>query len=120
MKKILIIEDERDTVMVLKKALENEGHEVIVAYDGADGFKKITTHKPEIILLDLMLPKLDGISLETKLRENPETANIPVIIITGRGELREFIQMKEAINIKAYLEKPFPLSLLLKKIKEIA
>jgi response regulator RpfG family c-di-GMP phosphodiesterase len=66
-----------------------------------------------------MMPKLDGYSVNLKLKENPETENIPVIVITGRGHLKELLQIRGDITVAAYLEKPFPLKVLVEKIKEL-
>ena len=117
-KKILIVDDERDIVIILRLALEKEGFEVSEAYDGVEALQKVALDKPDIILLDIMMPKMDGHSVNLKLKENPETAKIPVIVITGRGQLKELIQAREEITIVAYLEKPFTVSILLEKIRE--
>jgi len=116
--KILIVDDERDIVVILKLALEKEGYDVIEAYDGLEALEKVAQNKPDIILLDIMMPKMDGHSVNLKLKENKETAGIPVIVITGRGQLKELIQSRQEISIVAYLEKPFTVSMLLVKIRE--
>jgi DNA-binding response OmpR family regulator len=116
---ILIVDDERDIVTILKMALEKEGFQVLEAYDGIEAMQKITDKKPDLILLDLMMPKLDGHSVNLRLKENPDTANIPVIVITGRGHLKELLGITGELLVAAYLEKPFPVSLLLEKIRNI-
>src|SRR3972149_12333059 len=107
-KKILIVDDEHDIVLVLKMALEKKGFKVTEAYDGIEALEKISLDKPDLILLDLMMPRLDGHSLNLKLKENPEMAGIPVIVMTGRGHLKELLNISGQLSVKAYLEKPFP------------
>jgi len=116
--KILIVDDEHDIVVILKMALEKEGYEVVEAFDGVEALQKVKETNPDLILLDIMMPKMDGHSVNLKLKENPETAKIPVIVITGRGQLKELVQARKDIEIVAYLEKPFTVSMLLGKIKE--
>ena len=118
-RKILIVDDERDIVVVLKLALEKEGYEVVEAYDGIEALGKVAAVKPDLILLDIMMPRMDGYTMKLKLKENPETADIPVIIITGRGLLKEIIKQTEDVAISAYLEKPFTVAALLNNIKNV-
>ena len=84
-----------------------------------EALDKINEEKPDLIVLDIMLPKLDGHSLNIQLKKNPETANIPVVVMTGRGGLKDLLQLKENVNISAYLEKPFPIRLLKEKIENL-
>ncbi|GAI55832.1 unnamed protein product [marine sediment metagenome] len=119
MSKILVVEDEHDIVEVIQMGLEKEGYEVDTAYDGVEALEKIKLNKPDLIVLDIMLPKLDGYSVNLKLKENPKTESIPVIVITGRVHLKELLQIREEITVAAYLEKPFTLKLLVEKIKEL-
>ena len=116
MSKILIIEDDKDVVSVLKMALEKEGYEVDYAYDGLEALEKIK-EKPDAIILDLMLPKVDGYSINIKLKENPQTKDIPVIVLTGKGYLKELMGIREEMKVQAYLEKPVPMKTILEKIK---
>jgi len=117
-KKILVVEDDMDIVEVISMALQKEGYEVYKAYNGIMALNQLST-KPDLILLDLMLPELDGNSVNLRLKENPDTKNIPVIIMTGKGQLKELLDLKEGVNVSAYLEKPFPIKVLLEKIKQI-
>ncbi len=75
-KKILIVDDEKDIVDIVSMYLEKEGYEPIEAYDGIEALEKIISDKPDLIILDIMMPKLDGHSLNIKLKENPETKEI--------------------------------------------
>jgi DNA-binding response OmpR family regulator len=117
-KKILIVEDDADIVEIINMALQKQGYEVYIAYTGVVALNKLIT-KPDLILLDLMLPELDGRAVNLRLKENPETKDIPVIVMTGKGHLREVFDIKEGVNVAAYLEKPFPIKVLLDKISEL-
>jgi len=118
-KKILIVDDEKDIVDIVSMYLEKEGYETIEAYGGIEALEKIISERPDLIVLDIMMPKLDGHSLNIKLKEDPETKNIPVIVITGKGHLREIIMARENVPVVDYLEKPFKLKELLEKIKKV-
>jgi CheY-like chemotaxis protein len=117
--KILIVDDERDIVTVLRLALEKEGYEVSEAYDGKEALEKVPQFKPDLILLDIMMPTMDGYTMNVKLKDNPETANIPVIIITGRGLLKELMKQSKDAAITGYLEKPFTVAKLIVDIKNV-
>jgi CheY-like chemotaxis protein len=117
--KILIVDDERDIVVILKLALEKEGYEVFEAYDGKEALEKLPQAKPDLILLDIMMPTMDGYTMNVKLKDNPETASIPVIVITGRGLLKELMKQSKDAAISGYLEKPFTVAKLLSDIKNV-
>jgi len=118
-KKILIVDDEKDVVEVIAMYLEKEDYEVASAFDGLEALEKITNEKPDLVILDVMMPKLDGHSLNIRLKENPETKDIPVIVITGKGHLKEIITARKDVTIVDYLEKPFQMQELLEKIKKV-
>ncbi len=118
-KTILIVDDEPDVVFVLKMALEKNGYKTLAASNGVEGLEKVRAFHPDAIILDLMMPKLDGHSVNLRLKEDPQTAQIPVIIVTGKGHLKELLDIREDLKVTAYLEKPFPVALLLEKLSEI-
>ncbi|HEY7448646.1 MAG TPA: response regulator, partial [Vicinamibacterales bacterium] len=78
-KKILIIEDERDILQLVKLYLEKEGYRTITATTGNEGLDSAKQHKPDLIVLDLMLPEIDGLEVCKRLRSAPETAMLPII-----------------------------------------
>jgi len=82
-KKILLIDDDIEFVMGVKKNLQIEGFEVVEAYDGIGGLKLAYQHHPDLIILDAMMPNLDGFKVCAKLKESPETNTIKVIMFTG-------------------------------------
>lgn len=119
MAKILIIEDDRDITEILSVALTRDGYQVSVAYDGIEAINKIKKTDYDLIILDIMLPNMDGHSVNLKLKANPKTAKIPVIVITGKGNLKELLNLREGVSVSAYFEKPVPIKLIKNKIREL-
>ncbi len=116
-KKILVIDDEPDILELLKSTLEKNGLEVITALDGIEGFKKACEQNPDLILLDVMMPKLDGFTVLRKIRADDATREIPVIMLTGDG-MTSTIFKAQIYGATDYIIKPFKLSELLKFIKK--
>ena len=116
MKRILVADDESDVVELLKFLLEKDGYSVMTAANGKDALDLVKNEKPDLVLLDVMMPEMDGYSVQNQLLENPETKSIPVIILTAKGQLRDVFAM--AGNVKAYIEKPFDPKALRTKIQE--
>lgn len=85
-KKILIIEDDKFLRELIARKLEREGYETAEAVDGEDGFKKIKTDKPDLVLLDLILPGIDGFEVLSKMKEDISLAQTPVIILSNLGQ----------------------------------
>lgn len=75
MAKIVVIDDEADVVFLMRKILEKMGHEVIPAYSGEEGLEKVIAEKPDLVILDLMMPGIDGYEVLERIRKNPETEN---------------------------------------------
>ncbi|MDB4581572.1 response regulator transcription factor [Draconibacterium sp.] len=116
MKKILIIEDEKNMVTGLKFNLEARDYEVIVAYDGEAGYQKAVTEKPDLVLLDIMLPKLNGYEVCKKLKKvMPE---LPVIMLTAKSQEAEIVTGLE-LGADDYITKPFSVLELLARIKAV-
>jgi DNA-binding response OmpR family regulator len=118
MARILIIEDDLDVTKVLLRRLTLSGFEVVVAADGYEGVKSAHKEKPDLILLDLMLPCGGGTSVLTNLKMSPHTAFIPVVVLTAiKDEARKQDIIKE--GVAAYLEKPYNPEELIKTIKDV-
>lgn len=111
--KILLIEDETDIASFIEVELNFEGYEVIVAYDGMQGLMEMRSNKPDLIILDRMLPKIDGIELCKRIKQ---TSNIPIIMLTALGEIEDKVVGLDA-GANDYLVKPFSLSELLARIR---
>ena len=104
MRKIIIIEDEEVLLDVLKGKLKKEGYEVLTAENGEEGFAKVKSERPDLILLDIIMPKLSGLELLEHLRQSQITT--PVILMTAYGDAKTAARAKE-LGISAYLTKPF-------------
>ncbi len=117
MKKILIIDDEADWIKVLIPRLEHEDYEVVAAFDPATGIKQIKDTKPDLILLDIMMPSGGGMQVLKYVRASAPTFNIKVIIITARSD-QETRDETEKVGISGYFVKPIDTTEVLKKIKE--
>ncbi|HLD28768.1 MAG TPA: response regulator [bacterium] len=118
MKKILVADDEPDIVEVIRMGLESEGYSVITASDGLETIKKAKEEKPDLILLDIMMPKLDGFSANLRMKADETLSRIPILVITGKGEMKKIFEEHDGIN--GYLEKPFHMDSLLTEVKKIA
>lgn len=104
MMKILIVDDEPIVQKVLSEALRAEGFETISALDGEKGLSIAFSQKPDLILLDIIMPKMDGISVLKKLKESPRTKEIPIVVLTNLRE-GEAIDISEKSGVLGYLVK---------------
>jgi len=119
MKKILFIEDESALQKSVTEILKKEGYETISAFDGESGLKSAKEKKPDLILLDLILPKLDGFSVLEKLKEDKETKEIPVIVLTNLEDVKDVGRALE-LGATTYLVKAqYNLEEVLEKIKQV-
>lgn len=104
--KILIVEDDHNIIELLTYNLEQEGFDVHTAPDGADGLQRAASDAPDLIILDLLLPEIDGLEVCRLLKRNPRTAAIPVIMLTAKGEEVDRIVGFE-LGADDYIAKPF-------------
>ena len=116
-KKIFIIEDELDFLSTLRERLEFEGFEVATAVDGEEALRKIPEEKPDLILLDIMLPEMNGYQVCRELKSNPETESIPVVVVTAKSQESDKFWAKET-GADDYVTKPFEMEELLQKIQD--
>ena len=117
-KKVLVVDDEIHIVQVVAIKLRNNGFEVITAENGCDAFHLACSQKPDIIVTDFQMPEMTGLELIEKLRDHPDTARIPVIVLTARGFAIESEQ-KEKLDITACVSKPFSPRELLQEVEEV-
>ncbi|MHB1287037.1 MAG: response regulator [Leptospirales bacterium] len=115
---ILVIEDETDILTLLKHYLRQEHFEILTAQNGIDGLAQAKALRPDLILLDLMLPGLDGLSVNRSLKKDPVTAGIPVVILTAKADETDRIIGLE-LGADDYIVKPFNPKELLARIKAI-
>jgi two-component system, OmpR family, alkaline phosphatase synthesis response regulator PhoP len=117
-KRILIVDDEKDLVYGVSLQLETSGFEVLVAYDGQEGLDKARKEKPDLIILDLMLPKIDGFKVCRMLKFDEKYKKIPIILFTVRAQESDK-QTAAEVCADAYITKPFEPQVLLDKIEEL-
>ena len=117
-KRILIVEDEAEMVEMIKMRLEAVGYEVLAAYDGPEGLEKAKKEKPDLIILDLMLPKMDGFKVCGLLKKDTRYANIPIVMFTAKAQEEDMVLGRE-MGADAYITKPFEPKVLLGKIEEL-
>ena len=117
-KKILIVDDESDLVEMLSIRLEASGYQVITASDGQEGLHKAQTEKSDLIILDLMLPKIDGYKVCRMLKFDEKYRQIPIILFTARAQEAD-IKLGEEVGADAYVTKPFEPDILLGKITQL-
>jgi len=115
-KKILIIEDEPDAATLLKMHLEKHGYEVLLSGDGREGYRLARTRAPDLILLDLMIPEMDGFWVCSMIKSDNKFAGISIIALTARSSDSDIKTAKEC-GVDDYVVKPFEFSELLVKIK---
>lgn len=117
MKKILVVENDDDTRRIYATVLEHRGYSVLQADDGASGIDLARQHQPDLILMNLSMPRLDGISATTILREDTHTAAIPIIACTGFIS-EEGQNAAQVAGVNSYLEKPCMPSRILEEVEK--
>ena len=114
--RILIVDDNVDIVRVMERILAKEGYDLLTAYDGASALELARTEAPDLLLLDVMLPKLDGLEVCRRLKASTATSGIMVILVTGRGSLEHLVQGFDA-GADDYIPKPFHIPELLARTR---
>ena len=118
-KKILIADDELPVAEMLKQALDAEGYETYKATQSLRFYDAVREHHPDLILLDLMMPYLEGDDELTLLNMNPETRGIPVVIVTAKADARQDLPRYRQLGVVDIVIKPFQLDRLLQTIKGV-
>ncbi len=113
-KKILIIDDDPHIIKMVEHRLQANDYEVIVAYDGKEGFEKFHEESPDLVILDILMPKMDGYTFVRELKK--ETRQIPVIVLSAKSGMTDLF---EAEGITDYIVKPFEPGDLLARIKRL-
>jgi two-component system, OmpR family, alkaline phosphatase synthesis response regulator PhoP len=104
--KILVCDDERHIVRLIQVNLERQGWEVVTAYDGKEGLEKIRSEKPNLVVLYVMMPYMDGFEVLKSLRREPETEQLPVIMLTAKAQDKDVFEGYH-YGADMYLTKPF-------------
>lgn len=115
---ILIVEDDRSLAEVLEYNLRRDGYDTLMANDGQDGLRKARAHGPDLIVLDLMLPLVDGLEICRRLRGDPVTRNILVLMLTAKAEETDEV-VGFSVGTDDYVAKPFSVKVLLERIRAL-
>ncbi|MFH1310080.1 MAG: response regulator [Candidatus Omnitrophota bacterium] len=116
--KILIIDDEKEFTVLIKEVLENTGkYEVETVNKARMGFSSVTSFNPDMILLDLVMPEEDGISIALKIRDDEKTKDVPIIFLTGIIKKEEILRQPETLKGIHFLAKPVSLKELISTIE---
>jgi len=116
--KILIIDDEKRIIKVVTSRLEANGYEVISATDGIEGIEKAKSEKPDLVLLDIMMPGMTGYDIIDRLKEEDVTRFIPVIMVTGQEKIEHVSKSMSGHGAVDFIFKPFTADELLNKISD--
>lgn len=104
--KVLVCDDERHIVRLIQVNLERQGYQVVTAFDGKEGLEKIRSEKPNLVVLDVMMPYMDGFEVLKTIRREPETENLPVIMLTAKAQDKDVFEGYH-YGADMYLTKPF-------------
>ena len=118
MKKILVADDRPEVVELVRVTLEGEDYQIVDASDGQEILKRVRLEKPDLILLDVVMPKMDGFEVCRRLKKDPDIKEIPIILLTAQAQ-EEDKEKGRKVGARDYITKPFSPSALLIKIKEV-
>lgn len=122
-KKILLVDDDADFVEATKLILESKSYDVVVSYDGKEGLKKVQTEEPNLIILDVMMPEMDGYEVCAKLKSDPRFKHIPVLLLTAVGEAISTTKYTKEMGMKIeaddYIPKPVELNELVERVENL-
>ena len=105
-KKILAVDDERHIVRLVQVNLERAGYQVVTAFDGKDALEKVASEQPDLVVLDVMMPYMDGFEVLQNLRKNQSTRDLPVIMLTAKAQDADVFRGWSS-GVDCYLTKPF-------------
>jgi len=105
-KKILAVDDERHIVRLVQVNLERQGYQVVTAFDGKEALEKIESENPDLVVLDVMMPYMDGFEVLQTIRKNPNTRDLPVIMLTAKAQDADVFRGWQQ-GVDCYLTKPF-------------
>ncbi len=115
---IMVVDDDPDLVTFVRVTLEDDGYNVMCAYDGPELFDALEKQKPDLILLDIMMPRMDGLRVLRRLKGNPATASISVILLTAKVH-HEDVQQGYDLGTDHYIKKPFDTTQLMTSINRL-
>ena len=118
-KKIMIVNDDADVVYEARLVLEHQGYEVMEAYSGEDCLNKIKEEKPDLILLDVMMPEMDGWEVLRRIKENEELRAIPIVMLTVKPLTQETLIRREMKDLADYITQPYSKEDLIACVREV-
>jgi DNA-binding response OmpR family regulator len=116
--KVLIVDDEPSIIVALQFLMEQNGYNTLVAFSGEEAMEAVTKHHPDLILLDIMLPVVDGFEVCQRVRENPDWKDIRIVLLTALGSEPQVTKGLD-LGADAYVTKPFANADLVAKVKEL-
>ncbi len=117
--KILVVDDFVQNVELLEELLMNADYAVSTAYDGEEALKKAHDERPDLILLDIMMPKMDGYQVCDALRNTDDTKDIPIIFVTAKTEVKDWTHAIFDMGANSYITKPIDVKKLIEKVKSV-
>ena len=115
--RILVVEDQEDNRRILRDLLTSVGYDVVEAMDGLEGVAMATTHRPDLILMDIQMPAIDGYEATRRIKADPAVATIPIIAVTSFALSGDDVKAYE-VGCSAYITKPYSPRQLLAKVRE--
>ncbi len=117
--KIMIVDDEPDVVDLVKLVLKSEGYEVVTANSGKEALEKMVKEMPDLVLLDIMMPQMDGWEVYNHIKSNTTTKDIPVAMLTAKSQSIDKMIGLHVVQVDDYITKPFGRAELLERVKKI-
>ena len=114
-KKLLLVDDDLDFIQILEFDLKKRGYEVATACNGEDGLEKLKIHKPALIILDIKMPKMDGYTFVRRLKKEPESKTIPVVVLTSYEPMKDMFQLE---GVSDYFVKSANMEALMKVVEK--
>ena len=119
MTKIMVIDDEPDLLEVVKLILESDGYQVVTAGSGQEALNRIEKDMPDLVLLDIIMPRMDGWEVFSRIKSNSKTEDIPVIMLTAKDQRIDKLIGLHVVRVNDYITKPFGRAELLERIKRV-
>jgi DNA-binding response OmpR family regulator len=120
-KKIVVVDDEQDICKLLELALSDQGYEVHSAFDGLAGKDLVNKVNPDLVILDLKMPKLNGYELTLQLKQNPKHKDLPIIVMTSltEGSSKPDAQWRDSLEVRDFITKPFDTETLIERVEGV-
>jgi len=116
--RILIVDDEKPIATLLAQTFEQEGHKVANAYDGIDAMNKMSSYRPDVVIMDIMMPKLDGVDTTRLIRRNRSYGNTIIVALSAKADEETRQRMKEA-GANLFMRKPFVIAKLVARVGQM-